>query len=128
MINKEEFVKFIKAYEEFEEGIDNLEKFLSGDTPHWVDLWGSNWVDAVCKMWDQFMYSHFTEEGCDLINWWKFEDVNHIITQKTDPDLFHGKSEIEYNVNDIEDLWNYLTKFSSDYFKQDSVKKCKSNV
>lgn len=128
MINKEEFVKFIKAYEEFEEGIDNLEKFLSGDIPHWVDLWGSNWVDAVCKMWDQFMYSHFTEEGCDLINWWKFEDVNHIITQKTDPDLFHGKSEIEYNVNDIEDLWNYLTKFSSDYFKQDSVKKCKSDV
>ena len=127
MITKEEFIEFIQAYEEFEEGIDNLGKFLSGDRLHGVNLWDSNWVDAVCKMWDQFMYSHFTEEGSDLINWWKFEDVNHIITQTVSPDLFNGKSEIEYNVNNIEDLWNYLTKFSSDYFKQD-LKEYKANV
>ena len=127
MITKEEFVKFIQAYEEFEEGIDNLGKSLSGDRPYRVNLWDSNWVYAVCKMWDQFMYSHFTEEGSDLINWWKFEDVDHIIIQIVSPDLFNGKSEIEYNVNNIEDLWNYLTKFSSDYFKQD-LKEYKANV
>ena len=127
MINKEEFIKFIKAYEEFEEGIDNLGNFLGGDRLYGINLWESNWVDAVCKMWDQFMYSHFTEEGSDLINWWKFEDVDHIITQTVSPDLFNGKSEIEYDVNDIEDLWNYLIKFSSDYFKQDS-KESKANV
>ena len=127
MITKEEFVKFIQAYEEFEEGINNLGKFLGGDRPYRVNLWDSNWVDAVCKMWDQFMYSHFTEEGSDLINWWKFEDVNHIIIQTVSPDLFNGKSEIEYNINNIEDLWNYLTKFSSDYFKQD-LKEYKANV
>ena len=127
MITKEEFIKFIKAYEEFEEGIDNLENFLSGGERHGVNLWDSNWVDAVCKMWDQFIYSHFTEEGSDLINWWKFEDVDHIITQTVSPDLFNGKSKIEYDVNNIEDLWNYLTKFSSDYFKQD-LKENKANV
>ena len=127
MITKEEFVKFIQAYEEFEEGINNLGKFLGGDRPYRVNLWDSNWVDAVCKMWDQFMYSHFTEEGSDLINWWKFEDVNHIIIQTVSPDLFNGKSEIGYNINNIEDLWNYLTKFSSDYFKQD-LKEYKANV
>ena len=125
MINKEEFINFVEAYEEFERGINNLEKFLSGDRSHRVNLWESNWVDAVGKMWDDFMYSHFTEAGYDLINWWKFEDVDHIITQTITPDLFLcEKSEIEYNVNDIEDLWNYLTKFSSDYFKQD-LKVCK---
>lgn len=127
MISKEEFINFVEVYNEFEKGIDNLEKFLSGNNPYTVNLWDSNWVDAVSRMWDSFMYSHFTEVGCDLINWWKFEDVDHIITQTITPDLFHGKSEIEYNVNDIEDLWNYLTKFSSDYFKQD-LKECKSNV
>ena len=127
MINKEEFIKFIKAYEEFEKGINNLENFLSEDRPHGVNLWESNWVDAVSKMWDQFMYSHFTEEGSDLINWWKFEDIDHIITQTVSPDLFNGKSEIEYDVNNIEDLWNYLTKFPSDYFKQD-LKENKANV
>ena len=127
MINKEEFIKFIKAYEQFEKGINNLENFLSEDRPHGVNLWESNWVDAVSKMWDQFMYSHFTEEGSDLINWWKFEDIDHIITQTVSPDLFNGKSEIEYDVNNIEDLWNYLTKFPSDYFKQD-LKENKANV
>ena len=127
MISKEEFINFVEVYNEFEKGIDNLEKFLSGNNPYTVNLWDSNWVDAVSRMCDSFIYSHFTEVGCDLINWWKFEDVDHIITQTITPDLFHGKSEIEYNVNDIEDLWNYLTKFSSDYFKQD-LKECKSNV
>lgn len=127
MINKKEFINFVEAYEEFERGIDNLGKFLSGDSPYRVNLWESNWIDAVSKMWDNFMYSHFTETGCDLINWWKFEDVDHIITQTIDSDLFNGKSKIEYNINDIEDLWNYLTKFSSDYFKQD-LKEYKSNV
>ena len=128
MINKEEFINFVEAYEEFERGINNLEKFLSGDRSHRINLWESNWVDAVGKMWDNFMYSHFTEEGCDLINWWKYEDVDHIITQKVDPDLFYGKSEIEYNVNNIEDLWNYLTKFSSDYFIKQNLKENKADV
>ena len=119
MITKEEFIDFVKTFEEFEKGIDNLGKSLSGDKLYAVNLWDSSWVDAVSKMWDIFMYSHFTEEGSDLINWWKYEDVDHIITQTVDPDLFHGKSEIEYDLNDIEDLWRYLTKFPSDYFKQD---------
>lgn len=128
MINKKEFVQFIQAYEEFEKGINNLGKFLSGGRSYGVDLWGSNWVDAVCKMWDNFMYSHFTEAGSDLINWWKFDNVDHIITQEIKPDLFNGKSAIkEYDVNNIEDLWNYLIKFPSDYFKQD-LKEYKANV
>ena len=127
MISKKEFIDFIEAYEEFEKGIDNLEKFLSGNKQYGINLWESSWVDAVGKMWDNFIYSHFTEEGVDLIDWWKFEDVDHIITQTVTPDLFNEKSEIEYNVNNIEDLWNYLTKFSSDYFKQD-LKACKPNV
>lgn len=127
MVTKEEFINFVKAFETFENGINRIEKVLSGDRPYKINLWDSDWIDSVGKMWDNFMYSHFTEEGCDLINWWKYEDVDHIITQKVDPDLFYGKSEIEYNVNDIEDLWDYLIKFSSDYFKE-SLKECKANV
>lgn len=119
MITKKEFIKFIKAYEEFENGINRIEKAFSENKPYTIDLWGCAWVDAVSKMWDQFMYSHFTEEGSDLINWWKFEDVDHIIWQKTDPDLFNGKSEIEYNVNEIEDLWSYLVKYKEDYILND---------
>ena len=127
MITKEEFINFVKAYETFENGIDRIGEVLSGNKPYTINLWDSDWVDAVGKMWDNFMYSHFTEAGCDLINWWKYEDVDHIITQTVDSDLFNGKSEIEYDINNIEDLWSYLTKFSSDYFKQD-LKENKANV
>lgn len=126
MISKKEFINFIESYETFENGINQIIETLSGGKPYTINLWGCNWVDAVSKMWDNFMYSHFTEVGCNLIDWWKYEKVNHIITQKVDPDLFHGRSEIEYNVNDIEDLWNYLIKFKLDYFKQDL--NCKSDA
>ena len=69
-------------------------------------------------MWDQFMYSHFTEEGSDLINWWKFEDVDHIITETVSPDLFYdGEREIEIDVEDVEDLWDYMINHQNDYFK-----------
>ena len=127
MVTKEEFINFVKAYETFENVIDQIQKVLSGNKLYNINLWESDWVDSVGKMWDNFMYSHFTEEGCDLINWWKYEDIDHIITQTVDSNLFYEKSKIEYNVNDIEDLWNYLTKFSSDYFKE-NLKECKTNV
>ena len=113
MINKKEFINFVKSYEIFENGIDRLNLYLK------ANLWEIAWVDAVGRMWDQFMYSHFTEKGSDLINWWKFENVNHIIWQKTDPDLFNGKSEIEYDVNELEDFWNYLFKYKEDYILND---------
>ena len=127
MIDKKEFINFIESYETFENGINRITETLSGGKLYTIDLWGCAWVDAVCKMWDNFMYSHFTETGCDLINWWKYEDVDHVITQTIDPDLFNGKCTIQYDVNDVNNLWNYLIKFSSDYFKQD-LKECKSNV
>ena len=113
MINKKEFINFVRSYEIFENGIDRLNVYLK------ANLWECVWIDVVSRMWDQFMYSHFTEKGSDLINWWKFEDVDHIIWQKTDPDLFNGKSEIEYDVNELEDLWNYLIKYKENYLLND---------
>lgn len=119
MITKKEFINFIESYETFENGINRIIETLSGGKSYTIDLWGCNWVDAVCKMWDNFIYSHFTEAGCDLINWWKFEDVNHIIYQKVDSDLFNEVSKIEYNINKLEDLWSYMIKYKKDYFLND---------
>lgn len=126
MITKKEFFKFINSYKEFSDGIKRFEKAITG-SKYSCNLFETDWGDAVGKMLDAFLDSHFTNDGADLLIWWLFEDVDKIITQTVNPDLFHGKSEIEYNVNDIEDLWNYLIKFSSDYFKQD-LKVCKSDV
>jgi hypothetical protein len=123
MITKEQFIKFIKNYQTFYNGIERFEKAITG-SKYTINLFETDWGDAVGIMLDTFLDSHFTDDGADLLVWWLFEDVDKIITQTVDPDLFHRKSEIEYNINDIEDLWNYLTKFSSDYFKQD-LKVCK---
>lgn len=116
MITKKEFFKFIESYQTFDNGLERISEALSG-SKYGLPLYETDWGDAVGKMFDLFINSHFTEAGADLVFWWMFEDVDHKIWQNVDTDLFHGKSEIEYNVNDIEDLWNYLLKYKKDYFK-----------
>ena len=115
MITKEEFIKFITEYKNFEEAIDRIDKAVSGR--NWgLNLFECDWYNSVGIMLDTFLDSHFTNDGYDLVTWWLFEDVDHIITQTVTSDLFNEKSEIEYNVNDIEDLWNYMVKYKNDYF------------
>ena len=116
MITKQEFVKFISAYQEFSDGIDNLDKAITGRNVPTI-LFEAGWYDAVGRMLDVFLGSHFTDAGCDTITWWLWEDVDHIIYQTVDPDLFNGKTEIKYDVNNIDDLWNYLIKYKKDNFK-----------
>ena len=115
MITKEEFINFIKEFQQFEKAIDRLEEAISGKK-YGCNLFESDWYQAVDKMFNTFVESHFTENGCDLIFWWVFEDVDHIITHDIGPNLF-GDTEITYDVNNIEDFWNYLLIYKEDYFK-----------
>lgn len=114
MINKNEFTKFIEAYQIFESGMDRLSFALTG-SKYGIPLFETDWGDAVGTMLDTFLDSHFTNDGCDLVTWWLFEDVDKLITQKVNPDLFNGESEIEYDVEDIEALWDYIQKYKNDY-------------
>ena len=116
MITKEEFIKFINNYQTFNKGLDRLSEAISGPRSY-CHIYESDWVIAVEEMLDVFVQSNFTELGADNIYWWLFEDIDHRIWQTVDPDLFNGKSEIEYDVNDIEDLWKYLIKYKKDNFK-----------
>ena len=115
MITKEEFIKFIKSYQTFVSGTDRLFEALTGSK--YNNVFETDWGGAVGHMLDAFIESHFTEVGADYVFWWLFEEVDHKIWRTVDPDLFSGKSVIEYDVNDIEDLWKYLIKFKNDYFK-----------
>ena len=115
MITQEEFNSFINNFQAFEKSIDRFGKALGGKEFYYI--YECDWYDNVGKMLDIFLESHFTEDGQDLVTWWLFEDVEHIIWQTVDPDLFHGKSEIEYNVEEIWDLWDYMVKYKKDYFK-----------
>ena len=116
MITKKEFIEFINAYKKYESGVDRFDMSITGKAYPSI-LSDTDWGQAVGIMLDCFLCSHFTEDGVDIIDWWLFEEVNHVITQTIDSDLFHVKSEIEYDVNDINDLWEYLYKFKKDYIK-----------
>ena len=115
MITKEEFIKFIESYQAFTNGTDRLFEALTGSK--YNTIFETDWGNAVGQMLDIFVESHFTEAGADNVFWWLFEEVDHKIWHTVDPDLFNGKSEIEYDVNDINDFWNYLIKFKKNYFK-----------
>lgn len=116
MITKEEFIKYIEAYQIFDKGVERLSKAFTG-SKYGVSIYETDWGEAVGIMLDIFISSHFTEVGADTIYWWLFEDVDKKIWQDVDPDLFEGKTQIEYDVNDVEDLWKYLIIHKKDYFK-----------
>ena len=116
MISKKEFKDFISEYTKFDKAIERIENAISG-SKYGCNLFECDWYISTGKMLDIFLNSHFTEEGCDIINWWMFEDVDHIIYQTVDSDLFNGRTEIQHDVNNIEDLWNYLLKNKKELFK-----------
>ena len=114
MITKEQFIEFITEYKNFDEAVNRIDKAISGR--NWgLNLFECDWYDSVGIMLNIFLDSHFTEDGYDLISWWLFEDVDKVITQKANPDLFNEESEIEYNVEDINALWDYIQKYKNDY-------------
>lgn len=114
MITKEIFIKFINQFNSFVKGIERLENAIKGSGGY-CELFETDWFINVEEMYDTFLESHFTESGIDLINWWKFENVDKIIYQKVDPDLFNGETEIEYDVEDIEALWDYIQKYKKEF-------------
>lgn len=114
MIDKKQFIKFITSYQEFYNGINRFEHAITGKR-YTCNLLDTDWGNGVGKMLDSFLDSHFTEKGVDLIVWWLFEDVDKIVYQTVDPDLFNGETEIEYDVKDIEDLWKYIMIFKKDF-------------
>lgn len=115
MITKEEFLSFIKNYQTFVNSMESIQKSVFGSL-YECNFSDCEWYDSVNEMFDIFLDTHFTREGCNLICWQLFDNVDHIIYQTVEADLFKGKSEIEYDVNDLEDLWNYMVKFKDEYF------------
>ena len=114
MITKKQFIDFITSFKEFEEGINRFDCAITGRSYPTI-LFETDWYEAVGKLLDIFLDTHFTEEGCEVLTWWLFEDVDHIIYDK--PNLFSEGKNIEYDINDIEDLWNYLLTFKDWYLK-----------
>ena len=95
MITFEELKDTINSKLLFDEKLEELERVLKSRDLFEIDL-----VQLSYKFFDNYIYSHFTEEGSDLIFWWLYENVPKVIYE----------GEIEHNVEDLKDLWEYLVK------------------
>jgi len=111
MIDKKLFIEYIEQYQRFDKAFERIEEALMGKK-YSSNLFESDWVESVGGMLDIFLKSHFTEEGCDLINWWLFEDVDKVIYEKNSQlDFFDEfKEDNKIPVETIEQLWNYMNK------------------
>jgi len=92
-VNKEAFIKTINKYKQFIDASDKLNDLG-------IDLSEGPITDAIDAIFDAWLAEFLNEEDIDIIYWWLFEDVDKII--------YDGDEEI--NVEDIEDLYNYLCK------------------
>lgn len=119
MLNKESFIKFINHYKTFDKAFERIEEALYG-RKYMSNLYESDWYNAIGGMLDEFLNAHFTEEGCDLVNWWLFEDVDKVIYEKPQQLDFFGEikegEDVDISVRTIDELWAYMKKNKDCYF------------
>ena len=115
MISKEEFCNFINNYKTFNEGVERMGKAITGNE-YSCNIFESDWCDAFENMAILYMKKVFTKDGEDLIFWWMFEDVDKVISYNM-ADLFSSGTEIVFDVEDVDSLWDYIMKFKDDYLK-----------
>lgn len=99
-MDKQTFVEFIKEYKTFEWAVRRLEKALGGpELYNRVELFETDWYQAVDKMFSIFIDSNFTESGADTIYNAIFNPIN------------------EFDIENIEEIWNELISDKELYFK-----------
>lgn len=117
MITKEEFIKFIQSYIEFQESVDNFDKAITGKSYPTI-LFETKWYEAVGKMIDSFLDSHFTDFGIDWISYFLWEDTDDKAAYvKQEGDMFNEEKEIRYPLESADELWNFLLTDKKLYFK-----------
>lgn len=117
MITKEEFIKFVQSYIEFQESIDKFDMAITGKNCPTI-LFETKWYEAVGRMLDSFLDSHFTDYGIDWICYFLFEDVNDKAAYiKQEGDMFNEEKEIRYSLESADELWDFLLTDKKLYFK-----------
>ena len=117
MITKEEFTKYLTQYQIFDRGLERFSEALSGPK-YLIPIFECDWAEAVGEMLDTFLTSHFTVEGADWITYYLFENIEDKLVEVTKPgDMFNEETKIEYHLNSIEELWEFLLTEKQKYFK-----------
>ena len=115
MITKKQFKSFLENWNIYDEALDRISNAVTGKS-FGCDLYDSDWNNAVGMMLDIFIDSHFTEEGADVINYYLFESTDKVITVHQEKDMFNEEKDIEYHLDSIDDLWDFLLTDKETYF------------
>ena len=101
MMTREKFKEMIYNIEEYNDFIDELYKLK-------IDIYSCRYTDYAGIFFDELMKSEFGEEGLDLVSWWLYEDVDHVLYED------ESESKEVIDLNNIDDLYDYLTKGGRD--------------
>ena len=106
--------------EEFKKAVERLETAISGKNRCYF-IFETDWCEAVGKMLDTFLDSHFTNYGVDWICYFLFEDVDDKAAYvKHEGDMFNEEKEIRYPLDTTDELWDFLLTDKKLYFKDAS--------
>ena len=119
MITKEELKNFLDRYNNFDKAVTRMEEAISGKSyPYGTNLFETDWHTYVSEMYDIFLESHFTDKGIDWVNYYFLEDIDdHLVTVTISADLFNKEQEVEYHLNSVDELWDFLITDKKLYFK-----------
>ena len=85
-----------------------------------IDIINCGYMETAGVFFDELMRSEFGVDGADLVSWWMYEDVDHKIYAspgERKPFYFPGEvthGEVIADLNDIDDLYSYLTEGGRD--------------
>ena len=96
MLTKERFKNLVYKMEEHNSLYDKLYELG-------IDAINCKYLDYAGEFFDELMRSEFGDDGLDLISWWLYEDVNHLIYEGND------RSKVIADLNNIDDLYDYIT-------------------
>lgn len=98
MITKEKFISMIYHIQSFNNNIDKL-------CDMGIDIINSDLYNDFDKVVEILIFSNFTEEGQDWINWWLYE-------RKGFGDVINEAYDLDGNIiklDTLEELWNLVS-------------------
>lgn len=90
------------AFKKLIDEIQSVEQYVIKCSNLNFDIFESPLYNFYGKLLDEYLNSKFSVEIVDIINWWLFEDVEHIITLK----------DKKYNLKTVDDLYRFILKCS----------------
>lgn len=115
-MTREKFKDLIYKMQEHNELYDKLYDFG-------IDAINCKYMEYAGIFFDELMRSEFGEDGCDLVSWWLYEDVDHCIYEPYEgedkkefyfegEEIPHGK--LIADLNNVDNLYDYLIEGGRD--------------